>query len=370
MPEPSVLQGAIIAYRLYDIAHAANLARAQELWAAQSGGASSRGRFASRPVKAVAFDVPPVVLPLGHLDIDLSGGTVSASATARLYEFGVVSLALRVAAADLSWPAFCDLANRFDRRLGPDGELQVWDTLLERLRHVLAPALTRPSDAVRQEDYLVGLVQGFSEPLTAAELTNRIDLAPLLAGETRPLSATARADLLRRQFSYYADDMAVITWDRAFIHEPRGDSDVLDIIEVANAQLLEMRYYDELLDAELPRMYEAVGAARRIPILFSARRFAILARRFHALVAEVTELTEKVDNALQVTEDVYLARIYAAALDLFRVRTVNHAVNRKLSIIRETYTALYDEASASRAALLEVLIVALIALEIVLAFFR
>ena len=58
--------------------------------------------------------------------------------------------------------------------------------------------------------------------------------------------------------------------------------------------------------------------AARLNVL-AARRYAGLARRLYTLVAEVTELTEKVDNALQVTEDVYLARIYAAALDLFRV---------------------------------------------------
>ncbi|MFW9331552.1 hypothetical protein ACN9OR_12145, partial [Glaesserella parasuis] len=93
-------------------------------------------------------------------------------------------------------------------------------------------------------------------------------------------------------------------------------------------QLLEMRYYDELLDAELPRMYDLVEATRRLPL--APRRYAKLARRLYALVAEVTELTEKVDNALQVTEDVYLARVYTAALDLFRVRAVGAAVDRKL----------------------------------------
>ena len=50
----------------------------------------------------------------------------------------------------------------------------------------------------------------------------------------------------------------MLTWDRAFIYEPRRDSDVADVLEVANAQLLEMRYYDELLDAELPRMYDLI----------------------------------------------------------------------------------------------------------------
>ena len=79
---------------------------------------------------------------------------------------------------------------------------------------------------------------------------------------SRPLSDGARADLLRQRFSYYTDDLVVLTWDRAFIYEPRGDSDVADVLEIANAQLLEMRYYDELLDDELPRMYDLVEGTR------------------------------------------------------------------------------------------------------------
>ncbi|MBC7801952.1 MAG: hypothetical protein H7Z10_15140, partial [Gemmatimonadaceae bacterium] len=109
---------------------------------------------------------------------------------------------------------------------------------------------------------------------------------------------------------------------------------------------------------------------RRATNFLQSRRFGDLARRLYTLVAEVTELTEKVDNALQVTEDVYLARIYTSALDLFRVPTVSAAVNRKLSIIRDTYSALHDEASTSRAGLIEFLILLLIAVEIVMALVR
>ena len=141
-----------------------------------------------------------------------------------------------------------------------------------------------------------------------------------------------------------------------------------DVIEVANAQFLQMRYYDELLDAELPRMYDLVEeTTRRFTV--GPRRFAGLARKLYTLVAEVTELTEKVDNALQVTEDVYLARVYTAALDLFRVKAVSDAVDRKLAIIRDTYAALYDEAASSRAGLMEAAVVILILVEIVLALF-
>jgi len=49
------------------------------------------------------------------------------------------------------------------------------------------------------------------------------------------------------------------------------------------------------------------------------------------------------------------------------VRSISAAVDRKLSIIRDTYTALHDEASAQRAELLEALILLLIVIEVVLA---
>jgi uncharacterized Rmd1/YagE family protein len=87
------------------------------------------------------------------------------------------------------------------------------------------------------------------------------------------------------------------------------------------------------------------------------------------MIAGVTELTEKVDNALPVIEDVHLARIYIA-LELYRVPTVSAAVDRKLSIIRDTYTALYDEAPASRSEVLEIIILLMIAVEVVQAVVR
>ena len=97
----------------------------------------------------------------------------------------------------------------------------------------------------------------------------------------------------------------------------------MDVLDVANARLLELRYYDQLLQTELPRMYDLVEATQRARPLLGSRRFANLARRLYTLVAEVTEVREKVDNALQVTEDVYLARIYASALELFRVAVLS-----------------------------------------------
>ncbi len=368
--ELAVTAGAIIAYRLFEIAYAIDLSRAEAIWASRARTASTRGRLSATPPKAVAFGVPPLALMLDPLMLTLDGIQVPAAVTVRLYDFGVISIALRIPAESASWGAFTARLNAMDRCVGLGAECAVWSEMLAGLRRDFDGALTRPISLPLEEDFLVGVVNAFSETLTANELQERVDLVPLLSGEQRPLSEAAQHDLLRQRFSYYTDDLVALTWDRAFIYEPRGDSDVIDVLEVANAQLLEMRYYDEQLDAELPRMYNLVEATRRTTMLLASRRFAKLARQLYTLVAEVTELTEKVDNALQVTEDVYLARVYAAALELFRVPTVSAAVDRKLAIIRDTYTALYDEASGSRSELLEIIILVLIALEIVLPLVR
>ncbi len=359
-----------MAMRLVDIADTIDLAAVESLWARHARTLAARGRLLSTSPKAMTFGVPPVELMLEPLSIEIGGSVVQAAAMARLYEFGVAALSIRVPADDLPWNDFSARVNAVDAALGIASGSPVWSTLLQKIMDIMQPALRRPSTEPLHEDYLLGLVQSLEGVGNTARLHDELDLVPLLAGETRPLSEQARQELLRQRFSYYTDDLAVLTWDRAFIFEPRDESDVVDILEVANAQLLEMRYYDELLDAELPRMYDLVEATHNVANPFAARRYADLARHLYTLVAEVTEITEKVDNALQVTEDVYLARVYASALELFRVPHVSKAVDRKLSIIRDSYSALYEEASSKRGELMELAIIVLIAVEIVIAVIR
>ena len=361
---PVVQRGRIIALRFHDIAYEIDLARAEALWTQHAAGRAARRGLLATPAKAMAYEVPPLNIDLGPVSVELDGITLQATVTARLYDFGALTLAIALPVADLSWADFTRRVNQMARVLAGEA---VWRERLAMVRQVVAGALIRPGDASLVEDYLIAEVNQLDTRLDAAALLERVDLVELLSGETRPLSMAARNDLLRRQFSYYVDDLVVLTWDRAFLYEPRGDSDVADVLEVANVQLLEMRYYDELLDDELPRMNDLVASARKGLNILAARRYAGLARRLYTLVADVTELTEKVDNALQVTEDVYLSRVYASALEQFRVGLVSAAVDRKLAIVRETYTALYDEASGARATLIEIAVLVLILVEVVMA---
>lgn len=361
----------MIALRLFDVAYSIDLKAVESLWSARKRVPAVRSSLLSAPTKSLTFDVPPVLLQLDTVTLLVEGRPVICTVTARCYDFGVISLAIKVPASDLNWGDFTRYANSVDVEIGPSAGKGPWSEILDNLKRELASALHRPNASHIQEDHLLAVVQQWNEAeVNGMELPERIDLVPFLSGETRVLSDKTRKDLLKQRFSYYEDDLVVLTWDRTFIYEPRNDSDVADIIEVANAQLLEFRYYDDLLDNELPRMYELVKEARRATNLLASRRFADLARKLYTLVAEVTELTERAENVLQVTEDVYLARVYQAALEIFRVPTLSAAVDSKLSIIRDTYAALYEEASGARGELLEVAIILLIVIEIVIALIR
>ena len=70
-------------------------------------------------------------------------------------------------------------------------------------------------------------------------------------GEQKILSSRMKEDLLQYRYSYFEDDLVILNWDNALMIEPSGSMEIADILEFANAQLLELRYYDDVVDKEL-----------------------------------------------------------------------------------------------------------------------
>lgn len=358
--------GAAVVYRLYDVGYEIRLDRALELLASS---APERVRPARGEAQAIQIPNPPITVLLGAEPLAVGGRRADVDVSARIFDFGVVSLRLRVSAPPgVTWMEYADFGNAVD--VGID-LTPVFERHLRQLLERIAPAVERLAIAPVTEDYVVFRITSLTSP-GGEELPTDIlrdeDVAPLLLNERRPLSAAARRELLPNRFSYYADDLAILTWDNALVVEPEvDDTDVQYILEFANAQLLELRVYDAILDAELPKMYARVAAARRGGLVRLGRRYAPLLGDLQTLVADSTELVERVENSLKVTDDVYLARVYSAALEIFRGRVWRNGIDRKLAIIRETYAMLNDESQATRTEALELAIVVLIVAELLLA---
>ena len=372
------VDGSVTTYRLYDIGYTIALDHAAELLGASIGG---RIRPSRSEARAIEVRNPPLLATLSTIDLAVPGSPRQATITAHLFDFGVCSLQVCIPApARLAWPAFIEACAAID---GATDLGVVFDREVRSLVERIAPAIERPALAPLAEEYKVYRIdrlsvdgqsisagaQAASVPVT--DLITDEEIASLLIGERQRLSSAARRELIPHRFSYYEDDLTVVTWESALVVEPRvEDHDVEYVLEFANAQLLELRMYDQQLDADLPALYDRAEAAR-------ARRSPRLTGRFRAVlsdlqtrVADVTETVERVENALKVTDDVYLARIYAAALELFRAQAWRGGIDRKLAILRETYSMLNSEAQAARAELLEIVIVVLILGELVLALLR
>ena len=362
-PAELTLDGAAVVYRLFDIAYAIDLERAAALLA-PSGPA--RTRPARTEAQALQISNPPVSVVLGQRTLTVLGMSREAQLSARLFDFGVCSLQLELhTPARCGWDEFLAFAHAVERAPELAG---IVTQELEALRARVAPALERPALGPVTEEYVVFRIAGLRDATSSALPAAALDddrLAHLLLGEERPLAPSARSALIANRFSYYADDLVVLTWDNALVAEPRAsDRDVEYMLEFANAQLLELRVYDALLDAELPAMYDRIAAARRRTLPVPTRRFQPVLADLQTRVADVTETVERAENGLKVTDDVYLARVYGAALDLFRATAWRQGIERKLEIFRETYAMLNGEAQAARSELLEVVIIVVIIAEL------
>jgi hypothetical protein len=359
------VSGEAILYRLFDVGYEIRLDKAFDLL---SSSAPERPKPVRGEARALQIQNPPVTVSLGMESIAIGDRAQAVELSARIFDFGVISLRARLLAPAIGWEEFV----AFGVAAGASQAWGLFEPGRDRLLERILPAIERPEVAPVTEEYIIYRVHKVEAAghLIPPEILTDEGIARLLVGEVRPLAEGVRRELLSQRFSYFDDDLAVVTWNAALVVESvPEDKDVQYVLEFANAQLLELRFYDSLLDDELPRTYDEIAAARG--------RFHILGRRFSRLlallqnrVADATEAVERVENSLKVTDDVFLARIYGTAMDIFRGPTWRRGIDRKVAIIRDAYAMLNAEAQARRSEVMELTIIALIAVELVLALLR
>ncbi|MBI5643442.1 MAG: hypothetical protein HY954_08215 [Deltaproteobacteria bacterium] len=360
----SIKKGRIVIYRLFDIATEINLSIIEK--SAKEG--ARRLQFSKYPyMKALEFTNPPIAFDLPPFTKDLFRRAAKVNVIAKAYDFGVLSIAF-----DLPIPegtSFQELES-VTQSLENDPSI---NTLAREyttmLMETLGGAVVNPD--LKEgliEDYLVFYIQELGEDIKIPEFLSRYDPTRLLLYEERELSRFTRQETLRHSFSYYPDDIIILHIDNAFIIDPSGSFDLPDILEFANAQIFELRYYDNMIDKELKEIYRILSA-RRVS-LFSLREYERLAKKITQTITDITEVTERVNNALKVTEDVYYARIYRTFMSLLRSRDLEVSIREKLQIVMNTYKMLHDEIAAKRAYMLELGIFILIAVDMALMLWR
>ncbi len=309
--------------------------------------------------EAVQFTRPPVVQRLEPIEI-AGGGRLRGELN--FYDYGVISVKLELPFR-LTWESLTAGASGLLDH--PEAREHAERAVRERIGK-LGAAMVRPRETWLEEEYVVIHVEAGAETADELVAARGTEIAQIVRGERVALAAGERAEVLGSRMSYYPGDLVVAGWTAAFVVDtPAGAAAAVQLLEYANAQLLEFRYYDQVLTRVLAGVYASLEKRGG---WWAGWRRGREARELNAILLEVRELTERADTAVKFLSDMYAARLYRVAAERIGVGDYRRLVDSKLHTAAELYRFMMDQFHASRAFVLELMVVIILVIELIYLF--
>jgi hypothetical protein len=356
-----IQSGVVTALYLFDVAQAIQFDALRRHLGDRAAKARLGDKTAGPP--RVHYVQPPLIVDGDALGCrELDGFRVRV----KFYDYGVISLTLSRPFAG-SWAELVALG----QTLIESEPLETHATeACERIVGILDGALVGRRRALLGEDYLVFAVSALAEPMSAEALVERhgAEIAQLLRGERQPLSPQESEVVLRQRLSYLVNDLVVPAWNATFIYDTEAATlDALELLELANSQLLEFRYHDELLENELTRLYAELQHPRWSDRFARGRRTqAVL--RVQSLFIDINELTDRLENTVKFVGDPYAARLLSTVGARLGLEHWKNSVEEKLRTLDDIRRFAVDQTGIAQANLLELVIVAILVIELGLFF--
>jgi hypothetical protein len=355
----SIRSATITAIYLFDVAEQIDLSRLRELLAGSAAGVTTK----STAPAYLHYLTPPLVVDGETAGLPLFDGF---RVRLKFFDYGVVSLALS-RGFEGNWPDLVAISQQYIENAGLEARSEAAVRGIVERGHL---AMTRGRAVYLSEDYLVVGVHHLDPPVSADDLfaTHREQLAQLLRGEALPLSRQEQDEVLRNRLSYLVTDLVIPTWNAAFVYDTQAGAEAaLELFEFANSQLLEFRYYDGLLDAELGRIYPALQRTSWWRNLFGGGAVRA-SNQLHSLFIDVNEVTDRTENALKIVGDIYAARVLALVTARLGLDRWKQSVEDKLDTLDDIYRFAVEQVAISRGQFLELTVVLILILELILFF--
>ncbi|WP_408098811.1 hypothetical protein ACJVC5_07810 [Peredibacter sp. HCB2-198] len=358
--EIKIKKGKILIYRVFDIGSEIDLEKVEALFEDKK----LKGRFKldRKHNMSLIISSSPLSIQLGSVNMRLQDQMVAAELIAKVWYFGTVSLCFQIPIPEnTNWPELVKIASWIEN----DEEIEVLAReKAKQFQNDIKNAIPVLNEWSMNEDYVTYFIQeldGLQGPLST--LTEKVDVPALILAESKDiLSEQVKKNILENTYQYSRDDLVVVDWNSALVVEPNGSMDVPLVIEFALNQLLELRYYDDLLDQRLNTLYnEVVGKKRGL----LSNKYSRLAEDAGQIYLEISEIVENVENSFKTVGDFYLATIFRASSKRFRFDDWQKSINEKLGNLAEISKLLHSEVSESRNQTLEIIIIVLIAIEVV-----
>lgn len=201
------------------------------------------------------------------------------------------------------------------------------------------------------EEYSIFMVSHYQGPPEAFLHHSQI-IASLLKSERQELADQEIAHTLQTQIKYGRHDLAIIDWDGAILFDPEGDFEQeIELLTLANLQLLRHRTLDRDLDQRLDRMAQVVhegepGKATRSPL--GHRELARgLVEVIRARTHSIAQL-QRLEREIKLIGDWYSARFFDIAGNKFKIAEWRRTIQSKLESVEDIYAIVAENFIVSR----------------------
>ncbi|HOX92421.1 MAG TPA: hypothetical protein PLC54_05835, partial [Spirochaetales bacterium] len=365
----SVYQVEVVRTALYDIGRSVDLKLAASLLPGTPGMRIVRRR-----------DTPGSLTMPTPLCVDLRSGKQKAfcddavegfTATARLYDEGVMSIVVR-----LMVNATLEDLHSIETKPVSGNIADLDSYISEKYRAMLelvAPAVVNDKYNETPEDremYTAFCFSDVGQPSQFME-QNRKELTTLLVGEQwqSPVHESQIKKTLSNPFSYSQHDLALFDMDRCLIIDASRDyEDVLLICELANYQFLELRTLDRLLDRWLDEAEDDVQAfygrttsqGRRKRKRKAKVRSGALQRKLaviQALRLDALFILENLENSAKIIGDYFLGTVYEHLTGIFNTAGWTRSVERRLDALQNVYEIVKGDKNERTMLVLEIVFI-------------
>ncbi|MDO8584541.1 MAG: hypothetical protein Q7R85_00260 [bacterium] len=205
------------------------------------------------------------------------------------------------------------------------------------------------------EEYSVAVVGGYTgDP--EQFFTHADKIAGFLKSERLPLDEKEVAYTLSSQMKYAKDDLVIVDWDGAFIFDPNGEYEsVVELLQIANLQLLRYRILDSDLDARLQKIGKFMQATIGKKTMFRNRELSQAFRDVIAVRSRSVAEFEGIDREIKLIGDWYSARLYDFVGKKFKLDTWKADIKEKLDSLEDVYSIVAENFSITRHQLLELI---------------
>lgn len=311
----------------------------------------------------IQYKSPPLFIKIGNVEINKRKFEI----TAKIFEFGVITIKFIT-----SFSGSLKLLQEISYELTENRDIQKKaEFSLKKVINEIKDALINPCKEFDWEDYCVFIVNRFDKKTDAKALLaqNKKELACVLRSDIN-LSEMEINDSIKNPIMYTPNDIIFIDWNAAFIYNyaftyvPHLSYNILDVLEYAVIELLELRVYDDMLDKSLDKAYDDISKEKKIKL--SLNPFGKTMNELSQVKLDISSIIDKVENALKLFGDLYLVKIYNAAASRFYLDSWKNSVKEKLNTVQNTYSVLYEQTNNRRMVILEVMIVLLFILDIII----